>query len=74
ELQIEAQAAKETFEELAQEHSDLDRIHTQLVTAHERLRERHARAIASTQAWLSELQQTATRQQEELDDLRELPA
>ncbi|KAJ2299074.1 hypothetical protein IWW54_006538, partial [Coemansia sp. RSA 2705] len=71
ELQIEAQAAKEAFEELAQEHHDLERTHGQLAAAHERLNERHLKAIASTQAWLSELQDASARQQAELAGLGE---
>ncbi|KAJ2047415.1 hypothetical protein H4S04_004459 [Coemansia sp. S16] len=64
-LQIDAQAARETFEELMQEHHDLERRHARLTATHARLADNHLRAIASTQAWLTELQEAATRHQVE---------
>ncbi|KAI9502622.1 hypothetical protein BX070DRAFT_235662 [Coemansia spiralis] len=70
-LQIEAEAAKEAFEELSQEHSDLDQRHSQLSAMHKRLTEKHLKAIASTQAWISELQEASTRHKEELGSLEE---
>ncbi|KAJ2760999.1 hypothetical protein IWQ56_005354, partial [Coemansia nantahalensis] len=64
ELQIEAEAAKQAFEELAQEHHELER-------AHGRLSDQHRRAIASTQAWLTELQDASIRHRDELAGLDE---
>ncbi|KAJ2031227.1 hypothetical protein GGI08_009415, partial [Coemansia sp. S2] len=58
-------AARETFEELMQEHHDLERRHARLTATHARLADNHLRAIASTQAWLTELQEAATRHQVE---------
>ncbi|KAJ2640985.1 hypothetical protein GGF44_002325, partial [Coemansia sp. RSA 1694] len=64
-LQIDAQAARETFEELALEHHGLERRHARLTATHARLADNHLRAIASTQAWLTELQDAAARHQAE---------
>ncbi|KAJ2708443.1 hypothetical protein H4R19_004743, partial [Coemansia spiralis] len=62
ELQIEAEAAKQAFEELAQEHHELERAYGRLST-------QHRRAIASTQAWLTELQEASARHRDELAGL-----
>ncbi|KAJ1662158.1 hypothetical protein IW140_003437 [Coemansia sp. RSA 1813] len=62
ELQIEAEAAKEAFEELSQEHHDLEQKHSHLSG-------KHLKAIASTQAWITELQEASARHKDELGSL-----
>ncbi|KAJ2514473.1 hypothetical protein H4217_005738 [Coemansia sp. RSA 1939] len=70
-LQIEAEAAREAFEELSQEHHDLGQKHSRLSAAHGRLSEKHLKAIASTQAWITELQEASVRHKDELCSLGE---
>ncbi|KAI7827192.1 hypothetical protein BX661DRAFT_182841 [Kickxella alabastrina] len=67
ELMIEAEAARETFEELLLEHADLEKKHQRLSAAHEKLADRHRKAIASTQAWITELMESSVRQKDEVD-------
>ncbi|KAJ2843607.1 hypothetical protein GGI22_007150, partial [Coemansia erecta] len=48
------------------EHHDLEQKHSQLSAAHERISEKHLNAIASTQAWITELQEASARHKEKL--------
>ncbi|KAJ2001629.1 hypothetical protein GGI04_003662 [Coemansia thaxteri] len=66
-LHIEAEAAREAFEELASELHGLEARHARLTSAHARLSDNHLRAIASTQAWLSELHDAGARHQAEVE-------
>ncbi|KAJ1961368.1 hypothetical protein GGI12_003287 [Dipsacomyces acuminosporus] len=66
-LQIEAQAAKETFEELAQDHSDLEHKHSLLKARCDHLNKQLEKAITSTRAWITELHDASTRHQEEIE-------